>query len=762
MKRILTAGVLFLCVTMFFTGCSSIIIQDEFDPADVHSSVSKESLSIEQTSEGVPDYYQLNSRIKFSDEEAAEAFQIKSGHSKKTADIEDFQIVDLLNGKTFVYGYVTLAERKENHIVHCGAFYNYKTKELNVFHENEFKRTGKEESFHIQMCTSMNGDPGGIFVYDNGMGYLYNKDGELIFYADIESFIRRQYSHVFSVSVAQAFTDGENRIYMDLVIEKTEIEIPETIAVPKTLGSDETEEEVDEEEEKKMEKEAEEIETKIENAVLVYETHSLKTTLNQENSAFAYQMMLWTKLTENKEFARDNPPDAEKDWETIKKNFPDTWEQVHLHDYKNLPVYEWKGKEQFINKSDSLCTFEPQPGSFQNFKNLQEGMDFKNHFFHPENGFSMLYGKCGELKNCGEDTFSRSVTLYWEEEKPNEAGETVSVKQTQTITQTLTKDSRQRKAPLENGYYETYAVLDSNKVTELGDSIQNELIGSNKDGKVYWIKSGKPYTEANVIIGEDDQVSIFRDGKLLYLLVCNMKTGQVKMFPDTVHKEHTPPSVIFINYKNLPGVATEGTSAEDESFQEEIKKYMPEGLNVYDSGYLTKDNILISSLNLEQSKSIIQQLLWKDSKLVWAGLLTNQQISGCLLTNPNLGIIFYDCLRRKGLPLVEGTWYRSWKVGNQYVSVGFADSDSIYELKDAAFAKVYQYSLDDVANRRLQIALDAILKEENDIKESSAAQSLEDMTSTEPLEGVEDPMDWWNREYQKKYDSSGSGTSAEE
>lgn len=572
---------------MFFTGCTSIVIQEEIDPVHVQRSVADESWSVNKAEEEAPDYYQLNNQAKFLNEEGIKAFKIKEGHSQRTTDLEDFQIVDLLDNKTFIYGYVTQVEGKPNQMVHCGAFYNYDKKIFTVFHEKQFERTEKEETFNLQMCTSMDGDKGDIFVYDNGEGYLYDKNGTLKFQADIESFIQRQYQHVFSVSVAHALTDGEDRIYLELVIEKEEILISE-----EELGTGD-EEKSDKEIEKELEELDKQGEDKMENVVLVYEFHSLNTTLNQENTAFENQKNEWISMVSDMEFERDNPPDEEEDWEKAKELYPDEWDGAYLDNLDDLPVYEWKNDIRFAEKS-GVCTFIPLNDSYQKFKSLKKDMEFQKQFFPLRDSFNMLYGRCGEVKNYGEDTFSRTVVLYWNEEETDEDGNPKQVKKTETKTQTLSKDSRVRKAPLQNGYYEVYTILDQEKVAELGDGIGNELLGSSEKGRVYWIKPNKVYTDAKLTIEENEQVEILQDGKFIYLLTYDMTTGRIRIIPDTIHSEHTPSSkkTVEFNYKDLPGVAVEGTSAEDKSFQGMNQDSIPGGLNGYNGGYVTKENIL--------------------------------------------------------------------------------------------------------------------------------------------------------------------------
>ena len=208
MKRTVTAFGAFLTVSMLFTGCSSLAGSLEVDSSQIEHSVEASqggfTADIQEIAASVPDYFKKNMEEKFRDLGGERAFQIKDGHSQDPEDMEQFQVGALLEDGTFIYGYATRMDQsgRPREMVHCGAFYNYLSKEFQVFHETSFRRDGEsqeetadisantEESFSIQVCGQ--GDEREIFVYDNGHGYLYRMDGQLKFHADIESLVRRQ------------------------------------------------------------------------------------------------------------------------------------------------------------------------------------------------------------------------------------------------------------------------------------------------------------------------------------------------------------------------------------------------------------------------------------------------------------------------------------------------------------------------------------------------------------------------------------------
>ena len=107
--------------------------------------------------------------------------------------IASFEIGTLLDGETFLYGYSTRVKGDSSDdtraYVHCVAAYQYDTGSFHVIHENKYSRakvTEDDESFYLQICDREGSSDPSIFVYDNGIGYLYKLDGTLEFSADIE------------------------------------------------------------------------------------------------------------------------------------------------------------------------------------------------------------------------------------------------------------------------------------------------------------------------------------------------------------------------------------------------------------------------------------------------------------------------------------------------------------------------------------------------------------------------------------------------
>ena len=179
MKRILMIIFLAVAVSMFFTGCNSIVLsvgEDDFVEIPWQEMKNWDEM---------PDYYENNEAGKFENLTGDRAFKIKDGHSEASADIADFQIGTLLEDGTFIYAYSTKikGEGENRKAVHCAAAYNYKNGQMKIIHENVFESTdgtveaGGRESFYIQICDETSPETSDIFVYDNGVGYIYKSNG---------------------------------------------------------------------------------------------------------------------------------------------------------------------------------------------------------------------------------------------------------------------------------------------------------------------------------------------------------------------------------------------------------------------------------------------------------------------------------------------------------------------------------------------------------------------------------------------------------
>ena len=760
-KRIITAVLLSLTVTGFFTGCSSLVSSMEVDYKEIQTSAAAEAvtdengenrLGITGETKEAPDYFKQNMTEKFKELEGKEAFQIKSGHSREADDIEDFQIAGLKSDKTFIYGYVTRAEEggRPRKMVHCAAFYNYASGSLQVFHENVYRRQGEdekeqissgqsdgEESFFVQLC-DLGGD---IFVYDNGHGYLYDSDGTMKFHGDIESFIRKQFQDVYDVSVVNAVTDGQNRIYLEVAIEKEAVDVCELEAEDLEMTRETP---VDDDETEELDRE---LEQKTESRILVYEYKPVNSGMDQENESFEVQKNAWIARTAGMEY--EEAPDGLADWNQILEDYPNQWGGAWLGNFDNAKVYRWKEEAVFASE-EGITSFLPVSDSYVNFRDIQEQWELEKLFI-PYNGrYSDLFGKTGNFIYYHPQEIEREYTYVWYEEGETwSEGESAElIKKTEIRTQTLSGINTKRYAPLENAYLESYWVMDAQKAVALGKCIGGEIQCTGQDEKVRWIRQGGELLDTPYEVTEDTQAGAFSEGGVVY----HVEFGKDSMaiVRDAAHGGNKNESPQKILYKNLAGGDGAGTSAYDVMLEEKTAENLPEVESVYGIDYYTEEQVLHASLNLNLDMAL--ELNRKGEEGI-CDLAIKGSRQGFLLTSQDKGLIFYDPAVNVSAVLECGSWFCTWKIGNQFVSVGFLNGEHSYNSLDVAFARVYEYDLSTLCNESMKASLEDIkAKEAKEARrQEEASRQAAESSDGGDREETKSPLDQWNEGYKEKY-----------
>ncbi len=740
MKRIVRAWMLGLSVSVFFTGCNSLSGPMEVDARAVGTSVAAEedegrdgvrmNYSDEERNQEAPNYFEESLRKRFENLEGKQAFRVKTGHSQ---NVTDFQIGGLRSDRTFVYGYATDLENQPGKQVHCGAFYNYQSGDFSVFHETAYRETDLaegQESFCLQACMSAAGEPGDIFVYDNGFGYIYNSSGTLKFQVDLDTFIRSQYPDAYSLTVVNAMTDGDNRIYMEISVEKEKLELPED----PNADEEQSEEELDEE----AERLEQEIDSKVDEVVLVYEFQALSSDMLQDNEQFHNQRQEWINLTKGKEFTED--PDPEADWEQAVATYPDVWGGVKLTDLGSLIMYEWKDNEQFISEDGSdVCAFLAVPDSYRYFTALEGEQALGKVFYVPDGHYSRIYGRAGKRTTCNTETFSRTYTYVWTETTTNDKGESTTTTHSEERTQTISRD-RSRHARLEQAYTESFWNLDQEKAHTLGNSIGSDIICCGRDGKVYWIRKGGTLEEQGSDLSEERRVGVISNGSETCLVASDDQ--RLYLFMNGIH---------VIEQKELGGGYQQGTSKYDRQFDDLNREGSSGGIDVYAGGdYYTEENVL--RVNLTVDGELMLRLGAKEPDKGW--MQAGGTKRGVLLSSKSRGLVYYDPVRKESLQLAKGTWYRSFLLGGNCVSVGFMGGGTSYSGMDVARARVYEYNLDTMCREMMTEAYHAILAAEEAERQAASEASAAAESSTEN-EGVQDPMEQWNEEYRERHGGSG-------
>lgn len=733
MKRILTAGLLYAGMSMFFTGCSSLIV----DMGTDYSRADQEAVSAVSTSDGgvrleyepgaetqtLPDYFEQNLENKFQNLTGQPAFQIADGHSAQSADLEDFQIGDLEADGTFVYAYVTCPEGQEDsgQIVHCAASYNYRSGELQVIHQTTFSRENDgEESFYIQTV-----EDGGLFVYDNGVGYLYGEGGRLTFQTDIETFVRNCFSRAYSVTAVKAMTDGNRRFYVELVVEKE----------PLTTLPDGTGDDGDADAE--AEAVERELEEKVWELVLVYDFEELSSTLDQHNEAFDRQTELWKEMTEGEEFTE--APDAEADMETVRRRLADAWGGAFLPGLSDSKVYGWSGERRFQYEDDEeyICNFKAAPGSYQAYRNVAQNTALSLAFTPHNSRYYEVFGTTGSFQYYNRTKLSRSYIYVWYTEETSEDGSTEEVKHTEKRTQYIYR-YRSRKTPLANAFLEGYWVLEDEDVSGISACLDGNILCA-ADGRLCWLLEDGRLVRTGISTEEEGITGAFEADGRTYLT--RSETDRLLIAEQEWTDDHTvrQKNQWTLPYDSLAAAHAPGTEAYDRAFAQLNGDDLTMEL-IYGGGdYYTADMVLPAQLSVDGELAG-----WLGQRGVEV-LGSGGSYSGFLLTSQAKGLVFYDTASQKGVRLAEGTWYRTWKQGNKFYSVGFASGDTAYNGLDLAFAHVYEYDLSQFYQESMEAAAEELRRQEEEAQEEEASRSLEGETE-ETGETVKDMLTEWEEQ----------------
>lgn len=779
MKRILKACTVGTAISMFFTGCGSSSLvsgsgggYQEIKWQVIETQETKENLGSEGLKEGetlavkeMPDFYEEQSAEKTADTEIQSAFKIKDGHSDDTRDIESFHVGALQKDGTFIYSYITKlgilsddADHDDRPIVHCVAAYNYKTNQFKVIHENAFMReqsnTGEDsESFYLQMGNS--DGTGDIFVYDCGFGYLYDSRGEKTFETSIEAFVRKHFKG-YSVVTTQAIMEGGDRIYIDLVIEKEEI-----TSVDESLDEDEGSEEDADKEAEDLDKE---FDDKTIEVVLVYDFQEYDSSIDQANQMLDTQAAWWKLLGESFEGGAGEEPSVEEHWKIAVETFPNQWGPAFLYGLSNwseneladynitdsyisgTPVFQWIGEKQFEYREDGyVSTFKPKEGTYKPFIDLKNNMNLEDVFVLQNGRYYELFGMIGNDLGEGDYysvSFNRTFTRKDEEAKDDGTTEIHDI----SVTQTISKN-RKRDAYPTNSYLEGYWIMDNcDSVFDVADEDVFCIIGKTEDDKEYdvinWLKPDGT-TQPICSVESDTMIDIFKDNGSLYMTVAYEGWTSIEKL-DNETKELEGSVGIYAEEISNVMKAVEYKSAEvDSKYHEQYDKMSSEDnkatLGENGGNHLDGNNVLHVNLS-NTHKDLLQQIEeYKLSEIManhkdhpldqvkqFAEYIDAEKISdvgsdGYLLTSFAHGLLYFDKFTRKSISLDDGTWYGTWRFGDNFVSVGFSSSNSSYDSLDIAHSGVYEYNLDDIYKKALEeivestnLAFGSLEKEESE------------------------------------------------
>ncbi len=740
MKRVLAAWFLCAGISMFFTGCSSMVVDMDQDYREIdHGAAAAVSTSEGgarpdygegETDESPPDYYELNLEEKFQNLEGKQAFKIADGHSAKSGDLEQFQIGTLKTDGTFLYAYVTRPEGRAGNgkVVHCAASYNYRTGQFRVIHQNVFTRENEDkESFYIQVNESGSGDDAGLFVYDNGVGYLYNAQNRLTFQTDIETFVRKYFNKAYSVTTTHVVTDGGHRVYLQLTVEKEKVELPESPG--------DSEEEADRE----AEEADREVEQKVRELVLVYDFQKLPGGMDQNNDNFDEQNKRWKKLTEGKEFETD--PDAGRDMDQVRRELADSWGCCFLPGLGGSKVYGWKSGPAFQYIEDGyVCVFRADPSSYQEYTGMKKYTNLRN-LFTPYNGrYYEIFGRTENFTYYNNTKISRSYTYVWYTTETDSEGKETQVKHSETRTQEIGR-CRSRWAGLSSAFLEGYWVLEDQRISDIWCCMDGNILCTVLGTWLCWLTPEGEIINVGFAQNQDGLVGTFRDQDQRYLVISNRAQLMISSMAWSESGGMQVNQIWQVPYGRLADDYAPGDSEYDQAFDELNGGWLSED-TVYGGGdYYTAEMVVPAKITVDRDLGEFLQEKGVDTLVPIAG----NECSGFLLTSQASGLLYYDTIFQKGVRVSSGCWYRSWKQGNRFFSVGFQNGDASYDSLDVASARVYEYDLSELYRLSMEAEAENIRRQEREAQEEAASRSLEDSTQ-EAEETVKEMLTEWEEQ----------------
>ncbi len=279
-----------------------------------------------------------------------------------------------------------------------------------------------------------------------------------------------------------------------------------------------------------------------------------------------------------------------------------------------------------------------------------------------------------------------------------------------------------------------------------------------------WIQPGGDLKDTPYKVTENIQAGAFTDEGNVYYVEFGLDFMAVRLdeshggdgdAPDEAHGGDGDARPEVIPYRELAGAYEQGDSAHDAILQKKLEEDLPEVDSVYGSDYYTDDQVLHARLNLNTALAV--ELAAKGGGGV-CELVQGGSEKGYLLTSQEKGLVYYAPASGRSAVLEGGSWFRSWKNGENWISVGFLKGDASYSGSDLAFARVYEYNLSELCNDGMKTALENIKKAEEEaaIREAEEASRAEETRGqeVEEQETVQDPLDRWNEEFKEKYEAT--------
>lgn len=775
---------------MFFTGCTSL----SGSYGKSYLEIKDEVKSGSNAAAGfMSDYYEENSKKKEELIDVKRAFKIKDGHSEDLQKMVSFEVKTMYGDGTFLYGYSTPLTDNDKQIVHCVATYNPDTKAFKVLYENTFLRreddevgeglTREEERFFFQLCREKNNrSQERLFVYDNGKAYLCDMNKHVKFSVNVEETVEtffkgknseeesKKLNAVEDISVSNVLSDGGERLFVELAIETEKLKEPES-----TDSEDDTEE----------------IETSLKELVMVYDFEEMQSNqmLKQVNLNDDDKLInKWKEETEKTVYdSISDIPNASEDWKTVCGGTVNKWSGAFLMNMKykekdgdsaavnwmkaskvddskadGMPMLVWKGTPLFDNASSNdwyVCSFNPQKNAYQAFTNVQANTELSKVFIPRYGKYYEVHGQTGNFQYHYKK-ITRTCKYKETTTTTDKDGKEVSTVETKEYSQSIRITTDRRTTITNqggNGYLEGYATLDSLGITGLVGEYNNEILcelPKNKDLNFYCLTEnfGKKGTQLNAKKDEEVEMTVV-ENRLYYIV-----SSEDSDTPKTIVKrgkvgndgKWTTEQKEVLNLKNTEmDIGELKVETKKEKDKDKVNEQMEA---VFQSEYDTWNQVIDGQFLDEVSIRADAEMV---NALKTAGVndsVYKVEGSGYLLTRPLKGLIF--CPKEgniKAVNLDSGEWYKTWKKSNgKLISVGFSETEKAnYDTNgvDLAYARVMEYTINDLYKNALQKLLNKTLAANQKAKEESKAKAEESIAqskaASENRETVEDMHTMW-------------------
>ncbi|MEG1145308.1 MAG: hypothetical protein RSE05_08090 [Clostridium sp.] len=612
------------------------------------------------------------------------AFYIPKEYATEGGELKGFQVLGL-QGNVFYYiydaGYKSGSSASVDQRAHVLMKYDYRDASYKEIHKFIYEPSEKKgDAFYGQMVETENQNLDQLFLYDNGMIFIYDTTGKKLFERDLNQMLDRYYpinpnGGIVSRDITNVVMDNQNNVYIELSMSDKEYD--ENNTDEKELNDDD-----------------------IESIVLRY-----RYTLFDGQKEFLYQeyenveaaRKAWKKLAEG--YTYDAPPDAIGDWKAMQKYYKVKWSGYYLagRDEKNAIIkgpelYSWKPQgEKFVNMNMFSNSLVPDVKAYERVKNLNKGQKLwpivpktkgeGGTFVLQSGAYCPIWGEAGEVNTINSPDTSRTFTIRVPGVPP--AGDTL-VKSTQHmkgIPKYMTVDF----------FGECYT-------EELALMVYGNVAGDSKRNVILYSQRGYPTAAGVSVADRIKTMYLALEGETFLVTTDHSQSDIVTVQSGTTQSGQHETKIAFQFQKSagrwMSGSILDGdvlhfteltatNTKNDKKILDAVKDGVDPSIQA-EGG----DISLYESPDLYSTEDI---LIHHDGQGRPVGVIFTSLNNGVVyaaLNRPS-GDAFTKVYQYRNLPL-----YQSWHVsGDKYIAVGF-EKQGNYTWENILSARVYEYKLD--------------------------------------------------------------------